>query len=77
MSTDPYTVVKDEIQSTLQAAESLLSSYRRIRSTAREDSEELNYAKSEVRANVQRFLPRVSKLNPTLLKPHLVLDYNF
>lgn len=50
MSTDPYHVVKDEIQSTLQAAETLLSSYRRIHSTAREDSEELNYAKSEVRA---------------------------
>jgi len=52
MSTDPYHVVKDEIQSTLQAAESLLSSYRRIRSTAREDSEELNYAKSELKATL-------------------------
>jgi len=52
MSTDPYHVVKDEIQSTLQSAESLLSSYRRIRSTAREDSEELNYAKSELKATL-------------------------
>lgn len=50
MSTDPYFEVAGEIQSSMQAAETLLASYARIRSTARSDSEELIYARNEVRA---------------------------
>lgn len=49
MSTDPYDVVQGEIQSTLASAGTLLSSYKRIRSTARENSEEVVYARNEVR----------------------------
>lgn len=49
MSTDPYDVVQSEIQSTLASAGTLLSSYKRIRSTARENSEEVMYARNEVR----------------------------
>lgn len=48
MATDPYDVVKSEIQTGLQSASSLLSSFKRIRSTASDDNEELQYAKSEV-----------------------------
>lgn len=49
MATDPYHAVQQEIQSSLQAAATLRSSYLRIRSTAREDSEELAWARNEVR----------------------------
>jgi Syntaxin 6, N-terminal len=48
MSTDPYHAVQREIQASLQTAAQLHASYIRIRSTAREDSEELTWAKSEV-----------------------------
>lgn len=48
MSTDPYHAVQQEIQSSLQTASTLRSSYLRIRSTAREDSEELVWARNEV-----------------------------
>lgn len=48
MSTDPYHVVQQEIQSSLQTASTLRTSYLRIRSTAREESEELVWARSEV-----------------------------
>jgi len=48
MSTDPYHAVQREIQTSLQTAAQLHSSYIRIRSTAREDSEELTWARSEV-----------------------------
>jgi len=50
MSTDPYDVVQAEIQSTLASAGTLLSSYKRIRSTARENSEEVVYARNELKA---------------------------
>lgn len=49
MSTDPYHVVQQEIQSSLQTASTLRASYLRIRSTAREGSEELVWARNEVR----------------------------
>jgi len=49
MSIDPYHEVQSEIQSSLQAAEQLLSSFLRIRSTAREGNEELEWARNELR----------------------------
>ncbi len=49
MSADPYHAVQQEIETSLQNAGQLLSSYRRIRSMARDDSEELTYAQNEVR----------------------------
>lgn len=52
MSTDPYHVVQQEIQSSLQTGSQLLSSYKRIRSTAREDSEELIWARNELKATL-------------------------
>ena len=53
MSGDPYDDVQQEIQTSLQTASTLRSSYLRIRSTAREESEELVWARNEVR-RVQR-----------------------
>jgi len=52
MSTDPYHAVQQEIQSSLQASSTLRSSYLRIRSTAREDSEELVWARNELKATL-------------------------
>ena len=49
MSTDPYHAVQQEIQSSLQTAATLRASYLRIRSTARDESEELVWARNEVR----------------------------
>jgi len=49
MSVDPYHEAQSEIQSSLQAAEQLLSSFLRIRSTAREGNEELEWARNELR----------------------------
>ena len=49
MSIDPYHAVQSEIQSSLQAAEQLRASFLRIRSTAREGNEELEWARHEVR----------------------------
>ncbi|EJD51161.1 hypothetical protein AURDEDRAFT_83491 [Auricularia subglabra TFB-10046 SS5] len=49
---DPYHEVQSEIQSSLQAAETLRASYVRIRSTAKEGSEELNWARSELKATL-------------------------
>jgi hypothetical protein len=48
MATDPFHAVQHEVQTSLQTAETLRSSFRRIRSTAREDSEELGWARNEV-----------------------------
>ena len=48
MSTDPYHAVQREIQTSLQTAAQLHASYVRIQSTAREDSEELTWARREV-----------------------------
>lgn len=52
MSTDPYHAVQQEIQSSLQAASTLRASYLRIRSTAREESEELVWARNELKATL-------------------------
>ncbi|EGN92846.1 hypothetical protein SERLA73DRAFT_64953 [Serpula lacrymans var. lacrymans S7.3] len=52
MSTDPYHAVQQEIQSSLQTASTLRSSYLRIRSMAREGSEELAWARSELKATL-------------------------
>jgi hypothetical protein len=48
MATDPFHAVQREVQTSLHAAETLRASYRRIRSTARDDSEELIWARNEV-----------------------------
>lgn len=50
---DPFDDVKEEVQSSLQATANLLSSYRRIRSTAANGSEELKVAREEVSTNTQ------------------------
>ncbi|EMD35523.1 hypothetical protein CERSUDRAFT_116261 [Gelatoporia subvermispora B] len=52
MSTDPYHAVQQEIQTSLQTASTLRASYLRIRSTAREDSEELIWARNELKATL-------------------------
>ncbi|KAF8842397.1 hypothetical protein BDN67DRAFT_965714 [Paxillus ammoniavirescens] len=52
MSTDPYHVVQQEIQSSLQTASTLRASYMRIRSMAREGSEELVWARNELKATL-------------------------
>ncbi|CCM03287.1 uncharacterized protein FIBRA_05415 [Fibroporia radiculosa] len=52
MSTDPYHVVQQEIQASLQTASTLRASFLRIRSTAHEDSEELTWARNELKATL-------------------------
>ncbi|KAH7905461.1 t-SNARE [Hygrophoropsis aurantiaca] len=52
MSTDPYHAVQQEIQSSLQTAATLRSSYVRIRNMAREGSEELVWARNELKATL-------------------------
>ncbi|KAI0049777.1 hypothetical protein FA95DRAFT_1581542 [Auriscalpium vulgare] len=52
MSTDPYHAVQSEIQNSLQTAEQLRASFMRIRSTAREGSEELEWARNELKATL-------------------------
>ena len=53
MSLDPYQLVQAEIQTALDAASSLRSSYLRIRSTARADSEELIHAREELKGALE------------------------
>ncbi|KAG7090696.1 hypothetical protein E1B28_009791 [Marasmius oreades] len=53
MATDPYHAVQQEVQSSLQTASQLRASYVRIQNMAvREDSEELVWAKNELRATL-------------------------
>jgi len=52
MSTDPYHAVQHEIQSSLQTAATLRASFLRIRNMAREDSEELVWARNELKATL-------------------------
>jgi hypothetical protein len=52
MSTDPYHAVQREVQTSLQSASTLRASYMRIRSTARDDSEELIWARNEVERSI-------------------------
>lgn len=49
MSADPYHAVQQDIQTTLQAASTLRASYVRIRSMASGESDELTWARNEVR----------------------------
>ncbi|KZT34394.1 hypothetical protein SISSUDRAFT_1026629 [Sistotremastrum suecicum HHB10207 ss-3] len=49
---DPYHEVQSEIQSSLQNAINLRSSYQRIKSTAGADSEELAWARNELNATL-------------------------
>ena len=49
MSVDPYHEVQSEIQSSLQTAEQLRATFMRIRSTAHDGNEELEWARNEVR----------------------------
>ncbi|KAI0792330.1 t-SNARE [Abortiporus biennis] len=51
-SSDPYHAVQQEIQSSLQTASTLRASFLRIRSTARDDSEELVWARNELKATL-------------------------
>ncbi|KAF8174061.1 snare protein TLG1/Syntaxin [Pholiota molesta] len=52
MSVDPYHAVQQEIQTSLQTAAQLQSSFLRIRSMARPDSEELMWARNEFKATL-------------------------
>ncbi|KAJ2925431.1 hypothetical protein H1R20_g11724, partial [Candolleomyces eurysporus] len=52
MSVDPYHAVQQEIQTSLQTASQLRSSYVRIRNMAKEDSEELMWARNELKATL-------------------------
>lgn len=61
MSIDPYHAVQREIQALLQSASQLQSSYTRIRSMAMEGSEELTWARNEVRT---RFMAVLLRINP-------------
>jgi hypothetical protein len=61
MATDPYHAVQQEVQNSLQAADTLRASFRRISSTARAESEELAWAREEVRS---LYLCWTSELTP-------------
>jgi len=50
MSVDPYHEVQSEIQSSLQTTEQLRASFLRIRSTARDGNEELEWTRNELKA---------------------------
>jgi len=52
MSVDPYHEVQSEIQSSLQTAGQLRASFLRIRSTARDGNEELEWARNELKATL-------------------------
>ncbi|KAF8656314.1 hypothetical protein AX16_002616 [Volvariella volvacea WC 439] len=52
MSIDPYHAVQNDIQTSLQAATQLRASYLRIRGMARDDSEELIWARNELKATL-------------------------
>lgn len=52
MSADPYHAVQQDIQTTLQAASTLRASYVRIRSMASGESDELTWARNELKATL-------------------------
>ncbi|EPQ52214.1 hypothetical protein GLOTRDRAFT_80431 [Gloeophyllum trabeum ATCC 11539] len=52
MSTDPYHAVQQEVSASLSTAETLRASYQRIRSTASQGSEELEWARNELKATL-------------------------
>jgi hypothetical protein len=69
MSVDPYHQVQSEIQSSLLAAEQLRASFLRIRSTAREGNEELEWARNEVRVELVWIMYQ-KRAHRLLLSPH-------
>lgn len=72
MATDPYHAVQAEIQSSLQTALQLRASYVRIRNMAvREDSEELIWARNEVRGTYTPLFWTVSYFDTIQLKATL------
>ncbi|KEP50753.1 syntaxin protein [Rhizoctonia solani 123E] len=52
MSIDPWHDVKNEVQNSLEAATNLRASFLRIRSTASANSEELNWARNELKGTL-------------------------
>ncbi|KAG8688138.1 hypothetical protein FRC08_011601 [Ceratobasidium sp. 394] len=52
MSVDPWHEVKQEVQSSLETAENLRASFLRIQSTASANSEELNWARNELKGTL-------------------------
>lgn len=68
MSVDPYHQVQSEIQTSLLAAEQLHASFLRIRSTAREGNEELEWARNEVRVELVRMMYQ-NRAHRLLLSP--------
>jgi hypothetical protein len=69
MSVDPYHQVQSEIQGSLLAAEQLRASFLRIRSTARDGNEELEWARNEVRVVLVLVLCQ-NRAHRLLLSPH-------
>ena len=69
MSVDPYHQVQSEIQSSLLAAEQVRASFLRIRSTAREGNEELEWARSEVRVELAWMMYQ-NRAHRLLISPH-------
>ncbi|KAG5652798.1 hypothetical protein H0H81_003628 [Sphagnurus paluster] len=66
MSKDPYHAFEQDVQSTLQTAAQLQSSYLRIRSTARADSEELLWALNELKATLATLEADVEDLDESV-----------
>ncbi|KAG9100636.1 hypothetical protein FRC06_003889 [Ceratobasidium sp. 370] len=52
MSVDPWHEAKQEVQSSLETAENLRASFLRIQSTASANSEELNWARNELKGTL-------------------------
>ncbi|KAB5593647.1 hypothetical protein CTheo_2940 [Ceratobasidium theobromae] len=52
MSVDPWHEVKNEVQNSLEAATNLRASFLRIQSTASANSEELNWARNELKGTL-------------------------
>ncbi|CAE6429011.1 unnamed protein product [Rhizoctonia solani] len=52
MSVDPWHDVKNEVQNSLEAATNLRASFLRIQSTASTNSEELNWARNELKGTL-------------------------
>jgi syntaxin 6 len=61
MSIDPYHAVQQEIQNSLHTAAQLQSSFLRIRNMANTDSEELMWARNEVRFLIAEFFVSLNK----------------
>ena len=74
MSKDPYHAVEREIQASFQAAVQLHASFIRIRSTAREDSEELGLARSEVTTIGLHFITIPTSIPTSYKRPLLPLE---